>query len=119
MNNWDYPAGADTEDAPWNKVDPEPKKIEVTISLAISKTIEIEVTDYTKTEEKDEEGNVITDYDFSECDLKSAIKNQVILPTEAYDRFHSTIASTYSIEDKILFEDLKGWEINDFEVIKE
>lgn len=80
MNN--YPIGADTPDAPWNQVDPEPKKIEVTVSVTLSKTVEVEVTDYTVKEEFDEEGYRGISYDFSECNLKQAVRDQITLPND-------------------------------------
>ena len=80
MNNYDYPMGADTPNAPWNQVDPESKKIEVTVSITLSKTVEVEVTDYTAEEDIDEENNHSTIYDFSECNLEQAVRDQVTLP---------------------------------------
>lgn len=80
MNN--YPIGADTPDAPWNQVDPEPKKIEVTVSITLSKTVEVEVTDYTVKEEFDEDGYRGTSYDFSKCNLKQAVRDQITLPND-------------------------------------
>ena len=80
MNNYDYPMGADTPNAPWNKIDPEPKKIKVTVSITLSKTVEIEVTDYTAEEDYDEDGYNGINYDYSECDLEQAVRDQVTLP---------------------------------------
>ena len=80
MNNYDYPMGADTPNAPWNKIDPEPKKIKVTVSITLSKTVEVEVTDYTAEEDYDEDGYHGIIYDYSECDLEQAVRDQVTLP---------------------------------------
>lgn len=81
MNN--YPAGAEYDpNAPWNQVDPEPKKIEVTVSITLSKTVEVEVTDYIVKEDSDEDGNRIINYDFSKCDLKQAVRDQITLPND-------------------------------------
>lgn len=80
MNNYDYPIGSDTSDAPWNQVDPEPRKIEVTVSITLSKTVEVEVSDYTTEEEVDEEGNHNIYYDYSNCDLEQAVRDQITLP---------------------------------------
>ena len=41
-----YPAGAEYDtNAPWNQIDPEPQEVEVTISMTISKTVKVKVTD--------------------------------------------------------------------------
>ena len=83
MNNYDYPMGADTPNAPWNKIDPEPKKIKVTVSITLSKTVEVEVTDYTAEEDYDEDGYNGINYNYSECNLEQAVRDQVTLPNSA------------------------------------
>ena len=83
-----YPAGAEFDPrAPWNEVELPPKEVEVTISAIVSKTIKVPVRDYTI----DEEGNI----DFSECDLKKAVEENVRLPNT------------------------KGWDLDNFEVVLE
>ena len=57
MNNYDYPLGTDTENAPWNQKELPKREIEVTISVTLSKTTKIKVSDYTITDSvKDEDG---------------------------------------------------------------
>ena len=83
-----YPAGAEFDPrAPWNEVELPPKDVEVTISAIVSKTMKVPVRDYTI----DEEGNI----DFSECDLKKAVEENVRLPNT------------------------KGWDLDNFEVVIE
>ena len=83
-----YPAGAEFDPrAPWNEVELPPKEVEVTISAIVSKTIKVPVRDYTI----DEEGNI----DFSECDLKKAVEENIRLPN------------------------INGWDLDNFEVIPE
>ena len=83
-----YPAGAEFDPrAPWNEVELPPKEVEVTISAIVSKTIKVPVRDYII----DEEGNI----DFSECDLKKAVEENVRLPNT------------------------KGWDLDNFEVVME
>lgn len=98
MNNYDYPLGADTKDAPWNEVEPSEKEVEVTISITLSKTVKIKVSDYEIIDSgKDEDGEHFEDIDYSNCDLKKAVKEQITLPQDT----------------------CKGWDIDDFEVILE
>ena len=76
-----YPAGAEYDPkAPWNQLEPEPWKIEVTVSITLSKTVEVEVTDYIAEDDSDEDGYHGIIYDYSECDLKQAVRDQVTLP---------------------------------------
>ena len=83
-----YPAGAEFDPrAPWNEVELPPKEVEVTISAIVSKTMKVPVRDYTI----DEEGNI----DFSDCDLKKAVEENIRLPN------------------------INGWDLDNFEVIPE
>ena len=83
-----YPAGAEFDPrAPWNEVELPPKDVEVTISAIVSKTMKVPVRDYTI----DEEGNI----DFSDCDLKKAVEENIRLPNT------------------------KGWDLDNFEVVLE
>ena len=83
-----YPAGAEFDPrAPWNEVELPPKEVEVTISAIVSKTMKVPVRDYTI----DEEGEI----DFSNCDLKKAVEENIRLPN------------------------INGWDLDNFEVIPE
>ena len=83
-----YPAGAEFDPrAPWNEVELPPKDVEVTISAIVSKTMKVPVRDYTI----DEEGNI----DFSDCDLKKAVEENIRLPN------------------------INGWDLDNFEVVLE
>ena len=93
-----YPPGAANDiNAPYNQVDPEPIEVEVTVSITLSKTVKIYVDDYIQeAPEVDEDGHYYKgDIDFSDCDLKSAVRNQITLPN------------------------MEGWSTDDFEVIME
>ena len=81
MNESDYyPTGTyNNPDAPWNEVVKNPQKVEVTVSITLSKTVEIEVDDYT-TEEINEDGIYNTIYNFDNCDLEQAVRDQITLP---------------------------------------
>ena len=68
-----YPAGAEFDPrAPWNEIELPPKEVEVTVSVTISKTMKVPVGDYII----DEEGEA----DFSNCDLKKAVEENIKLP---------------------------------------
>lgn len=115
MNNYDYPIGSDTPDAPWNKEENPEKEIEVTVSVTLSKTIKIKVSDYEIIDSgKDEDGNYFEEIDYSNCDIKGAVEEQIILPQKAWDY----IAPKTKKDAKAIF-DLKDWNVDDFEVINE
>lgn len=108
MDNYNYPMGADTKDAPWNQVDNPEREIEVTVSVTLSKTVKIKVSDYEITDSgKDEDGEYFEDIDYSNCDLKGAVEEQIALPQNAY---------IYVKSNPEVHEDLSNWCVDDFEV---
>ena len=109
MDNYNYPMGADTKDAPWNQADNPEREIEVTVSVTLSKTVKIKVSDYEITDSgKDEDGEYFEDIDCSNCDLKSAVEEQIVLPQSA----HMYVKSNPKVQ-----EDLSNWCVDDLEVI--
>ena len=107
MNN--YPMGANTPNAPWNQVDNPEREIEVTVSVTLSKTVKIKVSDYEVTDfGKDENGEYFEDIDYSNCDLKGAVEEEIILPQSAY---------MYVKSNPKVHEDLSNWYVDDFEVL--
>ena len=109
MNNYDYPMGADTKDAPWNQEDNPEKEVEVTVSITLSKTVKIKVSDYTVLDsDKDENGEYFENIDYSDCDLRSEVERQIILPQNAYKLIKTKAR-----------EDLEGWDVDDFEAFVE
>ena len=109
MDNYNYPMGADTKDAPWNQADNPEREIEVTVSVTLSKTVKIKVSDYEITDSgKDEDGEYFEDIDYSNCDLKGAVEEQVILPQSA----HMYVKGNSKVQ-----EDLSNWYVDDLEVL--
>ena len=114
-DNYNYPLGADNPDAPWNQEENPKREIEVTVSVTLSKTIKVKVSDYDIINSgKDEDGEYFEDIDYSNCDLKGAVEKQIVLPQKAWDY----IAPKTNEDVKAIF-DLKGWNVDDFEVIEE
>lgn len=103
MNNYEYPLGADTSSAPWRQEENKPRKIKVTVSQTVSATLEIEVDDYKVETGWDEDCGYYPIYDYSECDIKAAVKNQHHTPQVA------ALMLSKNIE----------WVEDDFEVILE
>ena len=115
-DNYNYPVGADIESAPWNQQHKPEKEIEVLVSITLSKTVKIKVDDYVILNSgKDEDGEYFEDVDYSNCDLKTAVVEQVYLPQEAGNIIaNSDVASLESIADSFL-----DWNVDDFEVVLE
>ena len=116
-NNSNYPLMPQSEwdNAPWNQKENPEREIEVTVSVTLSKTIKVKVSDYDIINSgKDEDGEYFEDIDYSNCDLKGAVEKQIVLPQKAWDY----IAPKTNEDVKAIF-DLKGWNVDDFEVIGE
>lgn len=107
--NSNVPIGANNDpNAPWNQRDNPEKEVEVTVSVTLSKTVKIKVSDYTVLDsDKDENGEYFEDISYSDCDLRSEVERQVILPQDAY--------KLQLIETKAR-RDLEGWNVDDFAV---
>ena len=107
--NSNVPIGADNDpNAPWNQGDNPEKEVEVTVSITLSKTVKIKVSDYTVLDsDKDENGEYFEDISYSDCDLRSEVERQVILPQDAY--------KLQLIETKAR-RDLEDWNVDDFAV---
>ena len=109
MDNYNYPAGADTPDAPWNQSDLPEKEIEVLVSITLSKTVKVKVSDYEIIGSgKDENNEYFEDIDYSNCDLKGAVEEQIVLPQSA----HMYVKSNPKVH-----EDLSNWCVDDLEVL--
>lgn len=135
-NNYDYPCGADTPNAPWNQSDPEPIEIEVTISQSLSRSTKIKVTDYIVNEwedvDSDDEGGFHkiggVEYDFSDSDFKEAYEIQEYTIPELLEYLKSYLindiaqCSEESNKKKLLqciLKGCEGWNVDETEVIKE
>lgn len=116
-SNSNYPLMSQSEwdNAPWNQEENPEREIEATVSVTLSKTIKVKVSDYDIINSgKDEDGEYFEDIDYSNCDLKGAVEKQIVLPQKAWDY----IAPKTNEDVKAIF-DLKGWNVDDFEVIGE
>ena len=111
-----YPAGAEHDpNAPWNQEDIPEREVEVTVSVTLSKTVKIKVSDYEITDSgKDEDGEYFEDIDYSNCELKGAVEEQIVLPQKAWDYI-----APKTKRDVKAISDLKDWNVDDFEVIEE
>lgn len=109
MDNYNYPIGADTKNAPWNQTDNPEREIEVTVSVTLSKTIKIKVSDYEIVDSgKDEDGEYFENIDYSNCDLEKAVEEQITLPQNA---------CVHMLPQTKACKDLAGWNVDDYEIV--
>lgn len=117
--NYPLMTQSEEERVPFNEDVRMPKKVKVTVSITLSKTVDIEVSDYTTEDEVDEDGNHTTIYNFPEYVLKQAVEDQITLPNEAFDKLHHAVFLTEDYKARESMEDLKDWCVDDFEVVEE
>lgn len=116
MNNYDYPEGADNSSAPWNEDYKKELEVEVCISVTLSKTVKIKVSDYTITDSGvDEDGEPFEDVDYSTCDLKHAVEDQIYLPQD----IEYVLRTFDTAEAEVMANKFEGWNVDDFEVVYE
>lgn len=108
MNNYNYPVGSDNSTAPWNQEEIEPKDIEVTISITLSKTVVLSVDDYT---------NLAGETDYFNCNLNKAAKEQLFLPQDAGTIIQSIADGKNKIHLQAIANDLSNWCVDEMEVI--
>lgn len=95
------------------------KKVDVTVSITLSKSFTIYTDNYQLEPNTDKEGNTFTDVVFD--DLKLDVIEQIYLPSESEDivrKIYDGYLSSNIVKDKVL-KDLSDWNIDDFTVIKE
>ena len=107
-----YPPGAANDpNAPYNQCENPEVEIDVTVSITLSKTVKVLVTDYDLDEGVDEDGPY-RELDFSNTNLRAAVEEQVILPQDA--SLYVDVGSNLKAAD-----DLSGWHVDEMECIKE
>lgn len=114
-----YPPGAEYDSrAPWNREEPSEEEVEVLVSVTLSKTVKVKVTDYEVITGKDEDGDYIVT-DFSNCDLKTAVEEQITLPQDTGNYLQILKNFTCPNINQKHIEDLKDWNVDEMEVILE
>ena len=109
MNNWDYPEGSDTPDAPWNQCDPKEIERDVIAVYSLSTSQPTTTTDY-YCEGDDYEGY----YEFTDdTDWSKEFREQHYSPLELIEMYKKEL-----IEKKKFLSNL--YEIHEIErIIKE
>lgn len=94
------------------------KKVDVTVSITLSKSFTIYTDNYHLESNIDKEGNTFTDVVFD--NLEEDTKKQIYLPTdlnEILPLVYKGYLQGAIIKDKVI-KDLSDWNIDDFTVIK-
>lgn len=95
------------------------KKVDITVSITLSKSFTIYTNNYQLEPNTDKEGNTFTDVIFN--DLECDVIEQVYLPSESENivrQIYDGYLSNNIIKDKVI-KDLSDWNVDNFTVIKE
>ena len=125
MNTRDYPEGSDTNNSPFNQKDNPEIEVDVLVSITLSKSMKLKLSDYTLKKEE-YEGNIIDKVDLSNVNLEEKVREQYYLPDNAV----SQLDYIYNFADLIypdvtkrlindLIKDLSSWNTDEIEIIPE
>ena len=125
MNTRDYPEGSDTNNSPFNQKDNPEIEVDVLVSITLSKSMKLKLSDYTLKKEE-YEGNIIDKVDLSNVNLEEKVREQYYLPDNAVSR----LDYIYNFADLIypdvtkrlindLIKDLSSWNTDEIEIIPE
>ena len=115
-----YPPGAEFDpNAPYNEKELPEKEIEVIVSITLSKTVKIKVSDYTVYSNEDDNGKCFDEIDYSDCNLKEAVEKQMYLPQEAGQLISNVIINPDIAKNTAIIKDLSNWNVDEMEVMLE
>ena len=84
-NNYDYPPGADTPDAPWNQPgEPEEREFKCEVEITLTKKDFIVSTQYNHYVDQDEDG-CYEEIDTSNIEWKKTWEEQVLSPLKLFE----------------------------------
>ena len=109
-DNYNYPAGADTPDAPWNQSDPDDMDFDVTCSQTLSKTVTVTTNNYIPGAEgvdyeSDDEGGCYASPWHDDPDTSDTNWAE-----EYHNNDHYTPIQLIELYKETLKEQLKSWE---------
>ena len=76
MDNYNYPPGSDTPDAPWNQVDPPKREFKVTVTYSVDKEVTVSTSDYVAEEDWDDDMGKCESIDTSNTNWIAAYQEQ-------------------------------------------
>ena len=121
-DNYHYPPGADTYDAPWNQREQEPIEVEADITVSLVNRVIVNTTNYS--EHCDEEGCDIDLHD-GYRDIESHYREQhnsipkLLGELAKYingELAGCTLSSSRKQELRAMLADLQGWQVENIEI---
>lgn len=123
-DNYNYPPGADTPDAPWNQPsDPDPIELECDTCITLRKEITVETSNYWT--ESDAEGYTETHLEDNYKDVEKLINDQHTSLIKMLDELAKyvkgelaggDVSNSRKRELEQLLEDCQGWSVDLIEI---
>lgn len=126
-DNYNYPPGADTPDAPWNQEEVPERTFDVFISQTLSKSTRVTTNDYIHEVDLDEDGYHYND-DTSDTNWIEAYKNEHFTPLQLISELKDFLTKHLPDpvidikgfkEAKNLISECEGWVEDEIEVMRE
>lgn len=122
-DNYNYPAGADTPDAPWNQSEPDDKDFLVDVEYVLQKkNVKVTTNDY-KPEVVNKDEEIVEPLDTSDTNWEDAYNNsghftiqEMLDELKEYVKADMQTCSSNTCKGvhlKRLLEDCDGWELYD------
>ena len=118
-DNYNYPVGTDTPNAPWNQEETPIKIFDVFCSQTLSKEVEVKINDYIQEDEIDEDGHYQGYFvDTTDTDWKNAYGMEHYTPKGLIQCFRNVLKEmvrredySYSPKSEInaLLKECTGW----------
>lgn len=120
-DNYNYPPGADTPDAPWNEHDTEPIEVNADVTITLQNTLTVTTDNYVV----DEDGTELLD---KHSDVEELVRKQhksipaLLAELEKYINkelqgdVSRDVSYTRKCELRQMLEDCQGWEQAEIEV---
>lgn len=123
-DNYNYPPGADTPDAPWNQHEPEPIEVSCDVAFVLRKEVVVETTNYDM--DVDEEDGY-TSYELLDgtSDIKGLVEqehNSIFVLLDELAKYikseleDSNISHERRRKLKGMLEDCQGWDEEELEI---
>lgn len=120
-DNYHYPPGADTPDAPWNQVDNPEEEFEITVSQSLSKTVTVFTSNYNLEVDYDEDG-CYKNCDTSDTPWEDVYAEDHYTPLQLIGFLKRLLEGDEPISDNLrkhLIEECDNWCEDELEFVKE
>ena len=122
MDNYNYPLGSDTKDAPWNEpAPPKERKFKCHVAVTLERDVDVPTQGYNESIEEDEDGKYLS-IDTDDVDWREEYDNNCITITEMLNELKAYVEQDLAMTGKNtgkgiylqkVLEACQGWEVTE------